>query len=112
TDDALLRKNFMLSHTAPFESQKRELQEKAASVSDALDSLPDNTRTSADVCFVTNLRLSDHTKLQRVHLLILYGITRRTNLVRSWNADAPAKLNGCSREALEGTPCFLQTMTL
>ena len=35
-DDALLRKNFMLSHTAPFEVPKRELHKKAAYVNDAL----------------------------------------------------------------------------
>src|SRR5262245_23512763 len=105
----------MLSHTAPFESQKRELQEKAASVSDALDSLPDNTRTSPDVCFVTNSRLSDHTKLQRGRYAIYLSYTVLPAAL-IWFVPGTrmptAKLNGCSRGALEGTPCFLQTMTL
>jgi hypothetical protein len=33
------------------------------------DSLPDNSRASPDVCFVTNLRLSLHTKLRLLHSL-------------------------------------------
>jgi hypothetical protein len=44
--------------------QKRELQRKQLVSAMRFDSLPDNNRTSPDVCFVTNLRLSHHTKLQ------------------------------------------------
>jgi hypothetical protein len=51
-------RDFMLSHTAPLESQKREPQRKADYSATHFDSPPDYTRTSPDVCFVTNLRLS------------------------------------------------------
>jgi len=57
-DDALVRKNFMLSHTAPFEALGR-----------CFDSLPGNSETSSDVCFVTNLRLPHHAKLRMLHRL-------------------------------------------
>src|SRR4029453_7197570 len=45
-------------------SPKTETTKKSSCVSDALDSLPVDIRTTPVVCFVTNLRLSHHTKLR------------------------------------------------
>jgi hypothetical protein len=57
----------MLSHTAPFESQSGK--RKSSLLATHFDSLPDNSRTSPDVCFVTNLRLPHHTKLRLLQRL-------------------------------------------
>ncbi|MGB7700548.1 MAG: hypothetical protein WBL91_02685, partial [Pseudolabrys sp.] len=67
TDDALLRKNFILSHTAPFESESGNRKKKQLVLATHFDSLPDNSRASPDVCFVTNLRFPHHTTLRLVH---------------------------------------------
>jgi hypothetical protein len=57
----------MLSHTAPFESQSGNRKKKQLVLATHFDSLPDNSRASPDVCFVTNLRFPHHTTLRLVH---------------------------------------------
>ena len=59
----------MVSHTAPFESQSGNAMKKQLVLATRFDSLPENSQTSPDVCFVTNLRFPHHTKLRLLHHL-------------------------------------------
>ena len=62
-----LRKNFILSHTAPFKSQSVNRKKKQLVLAPHFHSLPDNSRASPDVCVVTNVRFPHHTTLRLFH---------------------------------------------
>jgi hypothetical protein len=46
----------MVSHTATLQVPKRELKKQVV-LATGFDSFPENSQTSPDACFVTNLRL-------------------------------------------------------
>jgi hypothetical protein len=82
----------MPSHTAPFESQSGNCKKKQLVLAMHFDSLPDNNRTSLDVCFVTNLRLSHHTKLRLLHRLCVIPASAVT-VVENQSASARANFS-------------------